>query len=549
MRLVALLVRRQRVGLLAWTLSLLALVAVTVPAYEATYPDLAARAVLVEQMSADRGSTVLYGRLELPGTYGQLFAWESGTYLLLLASVAAILLGVALTRGEEDAGVVELVRSVGVRAGAPVRAGLVVLTLFCLVLGAGTAAILLVQADAQELAAAGGLGFGALTFLTAWAFGLVAVVAAQLRGDAPAARHLALLVLGMAFAVRAVADTSSAGWASGLSWVSPLGWKSVLSPWTEDRWWTLVPMLVVGLALAGAGLWCASRRELGGTLLGRAGGSARRLPVRSVPGWALAEARGALLGWTVGVLGVAVLFGSMAEGLAGTLEEDPAIRDLVEQMGVGLEDPVRTYFTLLGSMVAVVAVVGAVAQVLRWRTEESSGRLVHELATGVPRWRSLLARAGVAAAAGVLWLGAGGLLMGLLGRVLLADVDPMGSALRGTLGEAPGLVAAVGVATLLVAVLPRSAALVSWVVVGWSAFVLWFGELVDLPDALLDVTLLGHGPVLADLVERVTDGGDGAAAGAAAGSGAVTVAVLLGLGALALLLAAVLVGRRDLRLG
>lgn len=545
MRLVGLLLRRHRVGLLAWTLSLLALVAVTVPAYEATYPDLSARGVLVEQMAADQGSRVLYGPLGTPGTYGQLFAWESGTYLLLLASVAAILLGVALTRGEEDAGAVELVRSVGVGPGAPVRAGLVVLTLFCLVVGGGTAAILLAQADAEELGATGGLGFGGLTFLTAWAFGLVAVAAAQLRGDAPGARHLALLVLGMSFALRAVADTSSAGWASALSWASPLGWKAVLSPWTEDRLWTLVAMLAVGLALAGLGLWCASRREVGGALLGRPGGSGRRLRVRSVPGWALAEARGSLVGWTVGVLGVALLFGSMAEGLAGTLEEDPTIRDLVEQMGVGLDDPVQTYFTLLGSMVAVVAVVGAVAQVLRWRSEESSGRLVQELATGVPRWRSLLARAGVAAVAGVLWLGAGGLLMGLLGRVLLADVDPFGPALRGTLGEAPGLLAAVGLATLLVAVLPRVSALVSWVMVGWSAFVLWFGELVDLPGMALDATLLGHAAGVSEWVEGL--GGESWQPWDA--GGLVPLAVLGAVAVLGLALGALLLGRRDLRLG
>ncbi|MGD8150400.1 hypothetical protein [Ornithinimicrobium sp. Y1694] len=526
MRLVALLLRRHRVALLAWTLSLLALVAATVPAYEATYPGLAARSVIVEQMRADQGSRVLYGELGADGTYGQLFAWETGTYVLLLVAVAAILLGIALTRGEEDAGRVELVRSVGVEPGAPVRAALLVLSGFCVVVGAGTAGILLAQHDPVELSATGAWGFAALTVVVGWTFGLIAVLSAQLRGDASGARSLAFLVLGMAFATRAIADAAASGRLGWLNWLSPLGWKAVLAPWDGDRTWTLIPMLVVPLGLAFVVLVTVTRREVGGALLGGTKGSARRLRVRTVEGWSGVQARGALLGWTVGVLGVAVLFGSMAEGLSGTMEQDPTMRDLLQQMGVDLGSPMEAYFSLLGGMVAVTAMIGAVSLVLRWRGEEVSGRLVHELAVGTPRWRSLLARAAVAGVAGVLWLAAGGAAMGVLGRVLLGEGsgDPVGAALRGTLGEAPGLLAAVGISTLLCAVAPRVAVLGSWLVVGWCAFVLWFGQLVSLPEPLLEATVLGH-------------------------SGALSLVALGLLAAVTLAAGAALVGRRDLRLG
>ncbi|MFX0537894.1 hypothetical protein ACQBAT_03940 [Ornithinimicrobium sp. Y1847] len=524
MRLVALLLRRHRVALLAWTLSLLALVAATVPAYEATYPGLAARSVIVEQMRADQGSRVLYGELGADGTYGQLFAWETGTYVLLLVAVAAILLGIALTRGEEDAGRVELVRSVGVEPGAPVRAALLVLSGFCVVVGAGTAGILLAQHDPVELSATGAWGFAALTVVVGWTFGLIAVLSAQLRGDASGARSLAFLVLGMAFATRAIADAAASGRLGWLNWLSPLGWKGVLGPWDQDRVWTLVPMLMVPFALAGVVLVAVRRREVGGALLRGAGSSARRARVRSVEGWSALLSRGALVGWTVGVLGVAVLFGSMAQGLSGTLEQDASMRDLLQQMGVDLASPEQAYFSLLGSMVAVTALVGAVSLVLRWRAEEVSGRLVHELAVGTARWRSLLARSAVAAVAGVAWLALGGLAMGLLGRMLLEGADPMGAALRGTIGEAPGLVAVVGLVTLLCAVAPRVAVVGSWLLVGWSAFVLWFGQLVDLPEVLLEATALGH-------------------------TGALSLGVLAALGAVTLAAGAAVVGRRDLRLG
>ncbi|QFG68110.1 ABC transporter permease [Ornithinimicrobium pratense] len=531
---IRLLLRRHRVALVSWVVGLLALVAVTIPSYEATYGDPLTRMILVQQLQDTPGLTVLYGALPDPGTLGQLFAWETGTYVLVLAAVMASLLGVAATRGEEDAGTTELVRSIGVRPHTPLAAALALLTLACLAVGGGTAAILSAQAaSVDELGTTGGILFATVLVLSSLALGLLAVVAAQLRGDRRSAGTLALTAVAVAFLLRVLAD-QGAPW---LRWVTPLGWRDVVRPYTDDRFWPLLPMLGICVAIATAGALLARGRELGGAWLRGTGRSNHRLRVRSSFGWAWRDARGSVLGWSAAILGCAALFASMTRGLVTTLEQDRTTAELLARMGGEAQDPVGMYFSFLGLFLTLLALICGVALTLRWRNEESSGRLVAELGAGTPRWSSLVARASVAGVTVTVLTAFSGLVLGLVGRSQLDDVDPFPYALASTLGDLPGVLAGVGLAVLAAAVVPRLTGLL-WAVVAASGFLVLLGGLVDAPTWLIDLSLLGHTP---------TDGAGPTLDWSSWLAGRPIVlasAWLVCLGA-----AGVLVGRRDLRLG
>lgn len=530
----ALLLRRHRTALLAWVLGLLALVAVTVPSYEATYGDPAAGSVLVAQLQDTPSLELLYGPLPDPGTIGQLFAWETGTYVLVLAAVMAVILGVALTRGEEDAGTTELVRSVGVRPPVPLLAALTVLALTCLVVGGGSALILVGQAAVvDELEVTGGIGYGAVLFLSSLAFGVLAVIAAQLRGDLRSGRGMALAAVAVLLVVRIVAD-QSAGW---VRWLTPLGWRDLVRPWTDDRLWVLAPLSLAVVALAGVAVALAQGREIGSAWLAGSDRGARPLRVRTALGWAWHDARGSVLGWSLAILGTAALFGSMTGGLVQTLARDRATAELLARLGGDVTDPVGTYFAYLGLFVMLLVLICGVTLTLRWRGEESSGRLVHELAVGVPRWQSLLARAAVAGGTVTVLTVSSGLLLGWIGSSQLQGVDALPHALAGTVGDLPGVLVGVGLAALVTAVAPRVTGLV-WAVVTASGFLVLLGGLVDVPQRVIDLSLLGQTPAA------------GLGASPAWASWLTGMPLALAVGALlALVAAGMLVGRRDLRLG
>ena len=308
-RIAWLLVRRHRISLLAWILGLLVLVSITAPSYEATYGDPQSRAVLVDQMQSTQGSTVLYGRLPDPGSLGQLFAWETGSYIVILAAVMAVILGIAFTRGEEDSGRPEVVRATGVRPGAPLGAALLVLTLACAAVGGGSAAILTAQSTTiDELTVAGGLAYGAVAFLAALSLGLWAIICAQLRPDARSARSLAFVALAVGFAERVFADFGDGWWAEALQWLTPFGWKTVVAPYTQDRFWALLPLAGLCAVFAGVGVALSRRRELRGSVLGSVAGRARAIRVATPERWAWLCTRSSLIGWAVAILGTAALF-------------------------------------------------------------------------------------------------------------------------------------------------------------------------------------------------------------------------------------------------
>lgn len=542
-----LLLRSHRTMLLAWLIPLLVVVAVVIPAYRATYPEPAQREVLVEQMSDTSGTRIMYGILHAPGTLGQLFAWEMGTYVLVLGSIMAILLGISSTRAAEQSGTLELVRAGGVRPWVPAAASLVLVTTAAAVLALGSTALLLLQVPvvgSEEISASGAIAFGAIIALCAWCCGLVALCCAQLLPEAGAARSWALGFLAVAFVLRILADQAAhddawPSWLERLSWFTPLGWREIVGPFDEDRFARLLPLLAICLGLAAAGLWLHSRREYGAGLLPGSASTRRRLRVPTVELWAGIGARGQVIGWSITALLLATLFGSMASGLVSTLQESDRTRELWAQVvgsAAAAQPPgeaqlISEYYQFLGVFMALIIMVFAVSAVLRWRGEERAGHMDLELTAGTRRWRSLSARCLIAGIGCAVLLALCGAVMGWLGeRQLAGEIETgraMDNALTSSLGHLPGLWAAIGVAALLVALVPRLSGL-AWFVVGWSGFAQLFGGLVELPQRAMDAGVLAWSFAPGDDWPWVAWG------------------VLAAVGVLGTALAAALIGRRDI---
>lgn len=526
--------RRHRVALIAWALSLLLLVAITVPSYQQTYPGLSERAPLVAQMQNTDGTRLLYGILHDPGTLGQLFTWEVGAYVVLLTCVMALLLAVSTTRGEEDAGTLELVRASGVKPMAPLVAAMILVFTACLLVGGGSSAVLIVQMlwaedlAADELTLVGAVGFGALTTLAGFTVGLVAMVLAQLRGEARGARSWAFIFVGVTFLMRVMADEAISNsdwpqWLKALNWFSPFGWKEVVSPYTHDRTWALAVFAGACLALIACVAALYTRREYSESILPDRSTSTRGMRVRSVESWSWAAGRSHVAGWAVAVLLIAALFGSMTGGLVQTLRESEPTRQLLEQMSASSaasgapgvdagdlaaaadtlapENLLAQFYEFLGLYVAILVAVFAISAVLRWRGEEKAGYLDLELTAGTKRWRSLLARCTLSAVCSVVLLAASAALMGWLGEMQMAGEVGAGEAflqsMTATFGQVPAVLAGVGVVAVLIAVVPRWSGAI-WAVVAVAASIQTFGGLVNPPQWVLDLSLYAWAPALGD---------------------------------------------------
>lgn len=490
-----LLFRCNRVRLAAWMVPLVFLVAVTVPGYAPVYPSLAERTPLVHQLRGTLATKVLYGQLPLPGTLGQLAQWETGTYVVLLVSVMAVLLAVALTRRDEDLGFTELVDAAGVgRWAHPCAAALVLVGSFAS-LGAAVAAVLAVESigHPDDLTVSGAACFGAVVALVGMGTAAQTMLLAQVFWDAHSAARAAWAVVMIGFGARVLADFTPMTW---LRWGTWFGLRDLVRPYTDDRIGALVIAAWGVLALGALAAIAHAHREFGAGLVRPRSGSTRRLRVRSAAGLVWRLDRGPLLMWAMLTIAVAMLFGGMSHGLIGLLREDPGTAGLLRTMTAAV-DPVRQYFTFSYVFVALLPMIYGAVTVLRTYADERAGFLDAELTTGVARWRPLAARIAQAAAGALGLLVVGSTVQAATALAVLSGAPSRGAttwAFWAPLAQAPGVLTAVGLAGFVVGAAPRLTGVV-WAAVSWSGFVVLLGALARVPAGARRIALLGHLPV------------------------------------------------------
>jgi polyether ionophore transport system permease protein len=256
------------------------------------------------------------------------------------------------------------------------------------------AVVTAVAMAAASISASGALWMGADLAVTAGTFAGVGALASQIGSTRRSASSLASLALGVAFALRVVADTTSGyGW---VRWTTPLGWAEELRPLTAVRPAALIPGLMLTAALAlGAGL-LASRRDVGtGIVSGRDTASPHTRLLRSTATAAVRDERTSLTTWLIGTGAFAVVVGSLSGSIAGALSPD--VRRQLVRLGAG--DIIRPagFLAFYFSFFTLAVCIFACTQVAAARREEGEQRAETLLALPLFRLRWLAERLAVAA--------------------------------------------------------------------------------------------------------------------------------------------------------
>lgn len=499
MTLTRIMLHRYRLLIASWSVLLIALPAVTVSAYQSTYPTLEQRAIAVNLAQHNVAMTLLYGNLPDPGTPALMFIWEIGAFATILTAIMAVLVAIALTRTMEDDGTLELVRSCGLDPAAPLRSALAILTGIAAVLTLGFAvSIGLSTGRVDGVSWAGAAAGGAVVGLTFLLTGVLAVVLAQIAPAAPGARVLGFTAVGVAFAVRAYADTQDV---EALGWFSPLAMRATVGPFAENRWWVITVYVGIAAVLAGLAGILSRRREYRAGLLRRRDVRTSTRPVRSGFGLATRLSRRSLGFWTVGVAALAALFSAMGSGAV----EQAGRGDLKGFLGsqLGTTDPFAGYFAYCGTLIAIAVCTFAVLSILRARQEEAGGLTDHVLATGARRWAPLAWQAAVTAVGSFVVLIVSGSLSALVAQLVMDGDDVAVRAFGYAVGQWPAVLAVAGWTTFLVGTRPRWTWL-AWVPIVVSGLLALLGELLGVPQRIRDLGLFHHVPDIAASNPQVT---------------------------------------------
>jgi ABC-2 type transport system permease protein len=498
-RLTRLALRRDRIALPLWVVSLVGLTWATVASVTALYSSQAERVAAAAFTAATPVARIFDGPASGP-SLGALTMVELYGALGVFVGLMSITTVTRHTRQNEETGRAELIGSGVVGHRALLAAALLVAVGASTAVGAGVTVVLLLSG----LPADGSILSGATVAALGCVFGAVAAVTAQVASSQRAANGLAAVVLGMMFFLRAIGDAAGEVAPSGVelvsawpSWLSPIGWGQQARAFHTQRWEVLLLFAAALLLLVLLSFVLVGRRDLGAGLLPeRPGPPTASRVLRSPLGLSWRLQWRLLLGWATALAAMALAFGwlgDQADDLVGLSDDFAAYFEALSGEGALLDAYVAVMMGLLG----MVAAGYTVQALLRARTEESSGRLEPVLATAVGRSRWLLSGSAVAIAGTVVVVA----LIGLVGSVGygLATGDWSGGLSRflpAALVQIAPVLTLAGFVIACFAVAPRWATGLSWAALALSLVMAQFGELLGLPRAVRNLSPFSHAPAL-----------------------------------------------------
>jgi ABC-2 type transport system permease protein len=481
--------RRDRVWWPAWLVVLVAQVVATAGAYESLFPTAQSRTGLGSTLGRNTSLRAMYGRAFDLTSAGGFTAWRVGGFVAVFVALMSLLAVIRHTRAEEEAGRLELLRSGVVSRHSPLTAALLVTVVANLVL----AAAVVVGLVAEGLPVAGATAL-ALGFLSAGiVFAGVGAVTAQISENARPARGMAVSVLGAAFLLRAVGDSSdSATW---LSWLSPIGWTQQVRPFAGERWQVLLLPLVGGSVLIALGVLLEGHRDFGSGLRPAPLGPERAAAGLSTPaGLAWRLQRGSLLAWVVGVAIFAAAIGSVANGVLDILKGNPQLEQFIALLG-GEQSLIDEFFAAVLPVMATVATIHTVQAMLRLRSEEIETRVEQVLGTAVTRTRLLGSHLVHAVASPVILMTVIGLSAGGAYAVAARDAGKVWAVLGGALVLIPAMWVFTGLTLALIGTAPERSVL-AWGALAASAVLGQLGPILQLPSTVLRISPFTNVPKL-----------------------------------------------------
>ena len=478
--------RRERTRILLWVVGIVGLVVMTAASVKGLYPT---QADLDEAAAASEGNAaaiVFNGPAQSLDTVGGQVAFQVGSMGLVVVALMSLLMVGRLTRGEEEAGRLEMVRSLPVGSQAPTAAA----SLAVAVINAAVGLLVTGALLGLDLPVGGAVTFGASFVLVGLVFAGVALVAAQISENTRVVYGMSGAVLGAAFVLRAVGDIGD----GTISWFSPIGWAQKARPFAGEQWWPFLPLVVAIAALLGAAKAVNARRDLGGGIVAPRPGRATAAPSLGHPlGLAVRMQRGSVIGWSTGILVIGAAYGSLAEGIDDFVGDNEALAEMLARAGgATITD------SYLATCFIILALTGAgfsVQSALRLRSEETALRVEPLLATPVSRWRWAASHLTVAFGGSVILLAVAGGSVGLVHGLVSGDLAEVPRLLGASLAHAPAMWVMVGITTVLVGLVPRAVAM-AWAVLSLCFVVGLLGELLGLPGWMRDVSPFEHVPQL-----------------------------------------------------
>lgn len=481
--------RQDRVLAATWVLLLTATTWVSADATKDLYASGQMRAAAVSALNATPAVTALYGRMSPTVSLGEMAILKPFMMGAIAVAVVTAIIALRHTRADEEAGRTDLLIASGAARNALVINAYVSASVVSIAFGAAASISLLVVG----LPTAGSLAVGAAWTMVGLLFASVGVLCAQLFATVRAARSAIFVLIGCAYLIRALADSSS--FLSWLRWLSPLGWAQQVRPFAAEQWWPLALVGVATVVVALSGVPAARRRDVGAATWSRADGSTDDV-IRTRSGLVWRLIRTGWFTWSIGVAILSAVVGNVAAN-ADSFLDNQAMADYLSRLG-GSGAAVDSLYSAELGYIGLLATAFAIFVILQMSHEESARHLDLLLTATPSRRRWVTAHLLFAAGGSVVLMGIAGAVLATFDFVSRGDTGHAGHIIAASVGQTPAIWLMTAVATLAYG-LTRHAPVIAWALLVAVVTAGVLGPLIDTDFAIESLSPFSHTPTVADL--------------------------------------------------
>ena len=485
-----LILRRDRIRLPVWIISMVLLTILIGLALPGLYTTGAERQIMAESME-NPAMVAMLGPVYGVDNYHN-GAMMSNFMLLFTAmgvGIMSILFVNRHTREDEEEGRIEMTRSLPVGPLSNLGSISLVLilanVLLSLIVGFGLAALRL-----EGMGLMGSMLYGTTLGVTGIFFLAITALFAQLASTSRGTIGYSFTFLLVAYLIRAIGDTSNAA----ISMLSPFGWIMRTEVYVNNYWWPVFLTLGASLALLALALYLNSIRDLGaGFIPAKPGRKTASAFLQSPLGLALRLQRTSIISWVIGMLVLGVSYGSIFGDIEVFLDGSGMIAEMLPKIeGVSLAEQ---FLTFIFTIISILSTVPVLMFILKLGGEEKRNRTEHLFARSVSRTSVLGSYLGISVIASVvmqfmsvigLWYAAG---------VVMEEPIALGTILSSAFVYLPAIWAMIGVAVLLIGRLPSWTGM-SWLYLGYSFVVVYMGNLLQFPEWMGKLSPFGNVPQL-----------------------------------------------------
>ena len=481
-KLLRLILRRERIKLTAWTVGIFGLTLSVAFAYPELFPSAEQQAVMAQLME-NPAMVAMFGKpfgIDTPSP-ASLFAIEMNVFMLATTAVMSILMMTRYTRGDEEDGTLELIKSFPVGRIANIVAATLYVILANLLIGVLIGLGLALFAH-SSFTWAGSFVFGFSLAFSGIVFAGFAALFAQLTENTRTALTFSFSTLGFFYILRAFGDVR----ASWLSLFSPLGLLHKTETFVSNYTWPLFVSALLALLLFAFAYHLNNNRDVGSGLFKAKEGKKNASQFLKTPsGLSLRLLRTSIITWIVVIFILGISYGSIFGDLTAFFDSNEQLQELIPNtLGGSLEEQ---FLSTVMSVMVVAATLGALMVMVRLSGEEKKGRTLQLYANTLSRGHLFLTYLFIGFIASLVFLFFGVLGMYLASSSVMNEPFSFYTVFISGFAFYPAMFAFLGLGALVMGISPTKTWIV-WLYLTFAFILLYFGNMLDFKEWMLNMS-------------------------------------------------------------